>query len=291
MLEPLVSVVVPCYNHEKYVQECIQSIIDQDYQNIELIVIDDGSKDGSVGKIKELISACQKRFTRFEFRSRANLGLCATLNEAIVWCQGKYFSALASDDIIFPHKTRILVQYMQRDPNCVAAFGSVSLIDDQGIEKGRRVSSNRYKFDDVFLLKAELPAPASMVDLQSIRNAGVYNESAKIEDWDMWLRLSRSGEKTLEILPCVLAKYRLHETNTMKQHDIIHEGLLSIAQQYQTHPLYSRVCCVLSCVRLRNLAAVRKREAIPLLASLLLNFNSYRELRFYQGILYLFFKW
>lgn len=52
---PLVSIVIPCYNHENFVQECIQSVIDQTYQNIELIIIDDGSKDGSVEKIQEMI--------------------------------------------------------------------------------------------------------------------------------------------------------------------------------------------------------------------------------------------
>ena len=94
---PLVSVVIPCYNHEKFVQDCIQSVIDQTYPNIELIIIDDGSKDGSVEKIQEMIVACEQRFTRFEFRHRQNKGLSATLNEALEWCNGVYLSAIASD--------------------------------------------------------------------------------------------------------------------------------------------------------------------------------------------------
>ncbi|MCD2506173.1 glycosyltransferase family A protein, partial [Staphylococcus aureus] len=73
-------------------------MIDQDYENIELIIIDDGSKDNSVIKIQEMVECCKQRFTRFEFRSRANIGLSATLNEALEWCEGEYFSALASDD-------------------------------------------------------------------------------------------------------------------------------------------------------------------------------------------------
>ena len=64
--QPLVSVVIPCYNHENFVQDCIQSVIDQTYDNIELIIIDDGSKDNSVDKIKEMIGLCEKRFTNFE---------------------------------------------------------------------------------------------------------------------------------------------------------------------------------------------------------------------------------
>ena len=80
---PLVSIAIPSYNHEIYVQECIRSVIDQDYRNIELIIIDDGSTDNSVEKIEELIPLCKKRFVRFEFLCRENKGLSATLNEAI----------------------------------------------------------------------------------------------------------------------------------------------------------------------------------------------------------------
>lgn len=54
------SVVIPCYNHEQFVQDCIQSVIDQTYENIELIIIDDGSKDGSVKKIQQMISECER---------------------------------------------------------------------------------------------------------------------------------------------------------------------------------------------------------------------------------------
>ncbi|MCD6061882.1 MAG: glycosyl transferase family 2, partial [Moraxellaceae bacterium] len=113
---PLVSVALPCYNHERYVQQCIQSIIDQDYPNLELILIDDGSRDGSVEKMRAMLPACEARFTRFEFRARPNVGLAATLNEMLEWCQGEYFSAVASDDAMLPHKTRLEVDYLQRHP-------------------------------------------------------------------------------------------------------------------------------------------------------------------------------
>ena len=102
--QPLVSVVIACYNHENFVQDCVQSIIDQTYENIELIIIDDGSKDGSVEKIQEMIPACKQRFVRFEFRYRPNKGLSATLNEALEWCEGTYFSPIASDDILLIKK-------------------------------------------------------------------------------------------------------------------------------------------------------------------------------------------
>ncbi|WP_083829471.1 glycosyltransferase family A protein [Oceanimonas sp. GK1] len=97
---PLVSVVIPCYNHAQFVQESIQSVIDQDYENIELIIIDDGSKDNSVEVIQEMIPACEERFKRFEFRHRPNKGLCATLNEGIGLAAGDIIGFCSSDDIL-----------------------------------------------------------------------------------------------------------------------------------------------------------------------------------------------
>ena len=103
-LMPLVSVCVPAYNHEKYIAECIQSIIEQDYKNIELIIINDGSKDKTDEVIKSYEQKCQERFVRFEYRNRGNRGLSETLNEMVDWSHGKYFSAIASDDILLFNK-------------------------------------------------------------------------------------------------------------------------------------------------------------------------------------------
>jgi len=288
---PLVTMCVPVYNHEHFVVDSVRSIIEQTYQNIELIIIDDGSTDRSAEKVASLIDECEARFTRFRFVSRPNKGLSGTLNDALQWATGTFFSALASDDILYPTKTEVLVKHMMENPKCVASFGSVSLIDDQGIERGFRKSAGKHKFDEIFLLKTELPAPASMVVLQAIIEAGSYNPEVKIEDWDMWMRLTIGNDKFVEVLPDLLAKYRMHPANTMKQHDLVHDGLLLIVKQHKTHPLYNRVLCILNCVRFRNLATGRKKEALGLLAKLLMNPDSYREPRLYQGVLYLLLKW
>lgn len=271
--------------------DSIRSIIDQTYQNIELIIIDDGSTDSSALKVESLLEECEARFTRFKFISRANKGLSGTLNDALQWATGTYFSALASDDMLYPTKTDVLVKHMLENPGCVASFGSVSLIDDQGVERGFRKSAGKHKFDEIFLLKSELPAPASMVVLQAIIDAGSYNPEVKIEDWDMWMRLTKGNDKFVQVLPDILAKYRMHPANTMKQHNLVHDGLLLIVQQHQDHPLHARVLCILNCVRFRNLAASRKKEAVSLIGKLALNPYSYREPRFYQGVLHLLFKW
>ena len=86
---PLVTVVIPSYNHSKYIQQSIQSVIDQTYARIELIVIDDGSQDDSVARIEVMRQLCEKRFERFLFITRENRGLSKTLNQGIALANGE----------------------------------------------------------------------------------------------------------------------------------------------------------------------------------------------------------
>ena len=91
---PLVTAVIPVYNHEKYVAESIRSIIQQTYRNIELIVINDGSKDRSHEVVLGLTEECKRRFVRFEYINRENRGLSATLDQALGMAKGNTFPGL-----------------------------------------------------------------------------------------------------------------------------------------------------------------------------------------------------
>ena len=113
---PLVSVIIPSYNHEQYVTKAIKSVFSQTYKNIELIVIDDGSKDHSVKKILEL----KKRYP-FKFIARKNKGLASTLNEAIKLAKGVYITFLASDDYYLPQRIEHAADHLNQLPNDVAA--------------------------------------------------------------------------------------------------------------------------------------------------------------------------
>lgn len=237
--DPLVSIVIPCYNHAQFVQETIQSVIDQSYRNIELIIIDDGSKDNSVEVIKKMQPACEKRFSRFEFRYRPNKGLCATLNEALKWCEGEFFAPIASDDTVRKYKTCIQVKYLQENASSIGVFGGVELIDEKvGTSKTIIKKARKYFFEDVFLHRHTLPASTQFLRLKSVKNAGGFREELAIEDWSMWLFLTEHGG-TLDYIDKVLSAYRKHHGNFSSQFDKMQESRIEILRVFSAHPLYN----------------------------------------------------
>lgn len=239
--QPLVSVVIPCYNHENFVQDSIQSVIDQTYQNIELIIIDDGSKDGSVEKIQEMIPVCQERFTRFEFRHRPNKGLSATLNEALEWCKGKYYSAIASDDLMCTEKTKIQVSYLESDEECVAVFGGVKLINEHNKIVGQRLGDSKaYSFNEIILNQHDLPASTQMARLDIIKNLGGYDENIKIEDWYLLLKMTYKKDYKILYLNKYMCLYRYHEKNFSKNMRVMRKEMILILEEYKDYRLFKQ---------------------------------------------------
>lgn len=255
--QPLVSVVIACYNHEQFVQDAIQSVIDQIYNNIELIIIDDGSKDSSVAKIKEMIELCKRRFTRFEFRSRANIGLSATLNEALEWCQGKYYSPFASDDEMLPNKTAYQVNYLEKNKEVIAVFGAVELIDCEGNRIGAISPSNRrLSFKNIILSNYTIMAPTQMIRTEVIKGLGEnpYPSHIKIEDWYMWLKLAEIG--TLKNIPNELVRYRIHDNNTMRNIESINNAKKYVLKEFSNNYFYQRA---LRLVQVTNYIAMNRK--------------------------------
>ena len=234
---PLVSVVIPCYNHELFIQDCIQSVIDQNYKNIELIIIDDGSKDKSVMRIQEMVESCEERFIRFKFINRPNKGLSSTLNEALTWCEGTFFSPIASDDMMLPNKTFEQVEYLEKNDKCAGVFGEVKLISLEDIKDKRIGCIEKYSFNDIFLHNHNLPTSTQMLRLNNVVEVGGYKEDITLEDWYINLKLTEYG-CSLDYIPHYFAKYRRHDDNMSSKHDIMHQGRLDIIELYRNNQLY-----------------------------------------------------
>ena len=238
--QPLVSIVIPCYNHEKFIIDSIQSAIDQTFENVELIIIDDGSIDNSVAKIESLIDQCQQRFTNFEFRTRPNKGLSTTLNEALEWCQGEYYSPNASDDIMLKDKIEKQVKLLIDKPSITGICGAVQIIDSEGSLSYRiRQPEKLYEFKDLIYTDSFLPAPGHMLRLAALRKTGGYIEGMLIEDWYIYLKILEDGGKILytDELYCY---YRIHGENTYSNPYSMGLGYLQVLNEFKEHEEFKR---------------------------------------------------
>lgn len=282
---PLVSIAIPSFNHAKYVSECICSVIDQKYENIELLIIDDGSSDDSVELIKEIIPACKKRFTRFEFRARENKGLSVTLNEAIEWAEGKYFSAIASDDRLLLDKTSILVKHIENDSSIAGIFGGCQLIDDTGTITGYlNPPQKTCLFDDVLLMKCPIITPTQLLSLKCLKDVGGYPAGLYIEDWYMWLRLAEKGY-VLKVIDHELVQYRQHDTNTSKNIIKMLEGRKQVLTLFAGHDKHALSYATIFILTANELVQTQRSDAFKLLFEAVFNYPRVIFTRVFIGTL------
>jgi alpha-1,3-rhamnosyltransferase len=188
---PIVSIVVPSYNHATYITQCIESIVNQDYENYELIVIDDGSTDESPILLKKL----QKKY-HFYLEFNPNQGSSKTLTRGFKdIAKGKYFTFCSSDDYWLPGKLRKQISFLEKNPDYAMVFGKVKIIDEHGnFDITRTTNSNKKLkggriFKDLINLDF-FPPGNSVIRAKVIQELGYYRGHIWAEDFDMFLRIS-----------------------------------------------------------------------------------------------------
>lgn len=129
MNSPLVTVFMAVYNGQKYISEAINSILNQTFRDFELLIIDDGSTDNTIDNIK-LFTDDRIRL----IQNHKNLGLFVTRNYGIDQAKGKYFAILDSDDIAFPNRLQIQVNFMERNPQYALCGAKAKVINQMGEE-------------------------------------------------------------------------------------------------------------------------------------------------------------
>jgi hypothetical protein len=220
--QPLVSVLIPAYNHEAYVAQAIRSVIDQTYPNIEIIIIDDASTDGTWGVIQS-ISEPRLRTLRHE----NNLGSHATLNEALVMAQGDYLAILNSDDAFLPSRIETCLDALASGPADLVGT-DIQLMDDAG----QRVESHWW-LDAYGALKAAkedlgdwvatlLAGNVFMTTSNFVFRRAWLEQVGPLGDWRYvldyeWLLRGCVRDCRLAWLDVPMLKYRLHEGNTISE--------------------------------------------------------------------------
>ena len=245
-MNPLISVVIPAYNHEKYVEETIRSVMVQDYSPIELIVINDGSKDSTWDILNSLKDECEHRFVRTVFQTQENAGICVTLNRLFSMAEGDFVYLLASDDAMKSQALYRLHGFLAGHPDYVLAVGDNEIIDAESRrafwDKDRNLVYE--KSEAAFLTFADFLQKTTNIPFESesfgsytslyrtnhipngylIRRSTLssippFTKEAPLEDWYLMLQLAKHGK--MKFLPEVLFSYRWHAANTIKQTDCI----------------------------------------------------------------------
>ena len=235
---PLVTVVIPSYNHERYIRQSIESVVNQTYGNIQLIVIDDGSSDRS----PEIIRGMAEEFS-FEYIKQKNIGLPKTLNKAIALAKGKYFVSFGSDDIMFLDRIEKQVVFMEAHPEFKITSGNVIFVNEEGeeavVQKPR--ATRILEFDDIFLNRQPgIQAAGAMVERELFSVHGEYDPDIPLEDIYMWLKLLSLGHRAY-ILEDNLAYYRKHSRNTYKNIPYMLDAVLKTIESYSYHSDYNAV--------------------------------------------------
>lgn len=219
---PLVSTIALCFNQGKFAVETLESIRNQTYPNIELIIMDDCSSDNSVEVIENWIK--ETGYPCLFIKHIQNQGICKSLNEAFSHCKGRFFQMIACDDIMLPEKTAVQVELLEKQGDDVAVvYSDAYLIKDDGTPQYGWFIQKRRGFIDVptgyiyeDILKGNfIPAMSTLLVSNVIDKLGGWDNSLSYEDQDMWLRISKDYKFLFSDTPSV--KYRNHQKNVTKK--------------------------------------------------------------------------
>ncbi|NUU37069.1 glycosyltransferase family 2 protein [Pseudomonas sp. C2B4] len=261
---PLVSIVAPCYNAEKYLEQAIHSIFGQEYPNFEVIIVDDGSSDNSVAMLKQL----QKTYD-FQLYSQPNQGVSAALNHGLRYAKGEYVSTPDLDDIMLPESLRIRTDYLNKHPNvgCVGALIVYMDSDGNTIKQQQRDRTHTYNFDQILSQAVVIGAPVALYRMSAMRSAGFYAPHLRVQDFQMTLRIARSGYEIHELPVCV-TRYRRHANNLSRKYKVLLQADLEAIEPYASHPAYQSARTQLVNKALKYAVVEDKKEAWKLLRSI-----------------------
>ena len=259
---PLVTAVLVCWNHERFVRAAVLSALQQSYKNIEFIVFDNGSTDGSRRELEAL-----QADHGFKLICQSNVGLVAALNQALAIASGKYLATLATDDIWLPDKTAKQVEFLEAHPDVHLVSGQVRGIDAEDRPAGRHSLERpgEATFSDLMALGCFVYGPTIMCRVQTLRDMGGYDESLRIEDYSLALRLAYEGRRVM-VLDEDLTLYRRHSASWTSRS--IEPELAEIGAKFRhtpEYPAFYRHHFPLSFWRLVKNG--RKRQALRLLKS------------------------
>ena len=209
---PLISVLLPVRNTEKYIETALQSLLAQTFSDFEILVVDDASTDYT----PRILERLQQQDPRLRILPNPTpLGISRSCNRAAKEARGVYLARMDADDIALPDRFAKQVAWMEAHPECVAVGGQTIRIDPDGWPIDDWKMPLQHEEIETWLLSGRgggIIHPTAMIRVEAFRKIGGYDETLDAsQDYDLWLKLSENGK--LANLPDVVLYYRLHLTS------------------------------------------------------------------------------
>lgn len=203
---PFVTIVTPSYNHAKYIRQTIDSILSQDYPNIELVVLNDSSTDETQDILTEYGD-------QFYWETQPELFQTASINKGWVMTKGEIVTWLNSDDSLYPGAISKSVEYLMKNPDTGIIFGDTMYTEADGKEIYRSELPNGFNYFDFVVDCVNLiPQPSAFIRRDVINKIGYLDPQLDyFMDWDFWLRAGLHFK--IDYFPELLSTYRLHENS------------------------------------------------------------------------------
>ena len=212
---PLVTIAIPVYNGSKYLKEAIDSALNQTYDNIEIIVVNDGSNDD--GKTERI---ALEYGAKIKYLTKENGGVATALNMAIENMSGTYFSWLSHDDVYYPEKVHYQIDYLKAYGDTqVIVYSNFDIIDSQSKITSKQILDHNMLVNKPLygILRRYIHGCSLLIPKDAFVKYGLFNPTLKFtQDYDMWLRLSK--HYNFLHLEKVLIQSRMHEEQDSKKH-------------------------------------------------------------------------
>jgi glycosyltransferase involved in cell wall biosynthesis len=217
---PLVSVVVPSYNHERYIKQALMSALSSTIDEIEIVVVDDGSSDNSAEIIQSIDDP------RIRFFSQSNSGAHAAINRGVELARSEWISILNSDDVYFPEKLQTHLDFHAKHPELEASVSTVQYVDEHGEPLGEENESVKWYraarlayrtqqslLKSLFIANHLVTTSSIFVKKQTFEKLGGFKSLRYVHDWFFFLSLAR--KEMLEVIDKPLVCYRMHGKNAV----------------------------------------------------------------------------
>lgn len=230
---PLVSVIIPTYKSQDFVVDAVKSVLAQTYAQYEVIVIDDGSTDGTKDMLRRFCS-------QIVYLRQENRGPSAARNAGIRIANGAYICFLDADDLWTPDKLEIQTAFMEQNRSIGLLFSDHEEFDREKILSRSFLAEKTFRSEIIshrpireafakLVIENFISTPTVMVRRECLEKAGLFDESIRsVEDRDMWLRVS--AHFGIACLPLILCKKRIHKGNISREPELASRGRVSVLE-------------------------------------------------------------